>query len=63
MEDIQETIRRKSLGRDEYIGSLYNATSDTFREINILETENLNDFINIKKAGVPNTKILYEYEI
>jgi GTPase SAR1 family protein len=52
-------IRRRSLGRVAFIGSLYNATSDTFGPT-ILKSEYPND--SVRKADIPNTEILYEYE-
>src|SRR4051794_25438870 len=53
-------IRRKSLGRGAFIGSLYNAASDTFCGTTILKSEYSND--SIRRADIPHTEILYEYE-
>ncbi|CAG8546467.1 uncharacterized protein OCT59_002347 [Rhizophagus irregularis] len=61
MEDIQNTIRRKSLGRIEEIGSLYNATIDTFCGINILNKEKWPNG-SIKKTKIFQPNILCGYE-
>lgn len=61
MEDIQNTIRWKSLGRIEEIGSLYNATIDTFFGINILNKEKWPNG-SIKKTKIFQSNILCGYE-
>ncbi|CAB4483553.1 unnamed protein product [Rhizophagus irregularis] len=53
-------IRRKSLGRAAFIGSLYNATRDTFCGTTIMKTEFPNDSIN--RADILNKELSYEYE-
>ncbi|RGB22399.1 hypothetical protein C1646_776149 [Rhizophagus diaphanus] len=53
-------IRRKSLGRGAFIGSLYNAASDTFCGTTILKSEYPND--SVRRADIPHAEILYEYE-
>ncbi|GES75094.1 P-loop containing nucleoside triphosphate hydrolase [Rhizophagus clarus] len=58
--DSKRIIRRKSLGRTAFIGSLYNATRDTFCGTTILKTEFPID--SISRADVPNSELSYEYE-
>ncbi|RIA87174.1 hypothetical protein C1645_878195 [Glomus cerebriforme] len=53
-------IRRKSLGRVAFIGSLYNATRDTFCGTTLLKTKFPND--SISRADIPNNELLYDYE-
>src|SRR5436190_7499266 len=53
-------IRRKSLGRAAFIGSLYNATRDTFCGTTIFKAGYPND--SVDKADIPHTELLYEYE-
>ncbi|CAB4492071.1 unnamed protein product [Rhizophagus irregularis] len=60
MADTKRIIRRKALGRTAFIGSLYNATRDTFCGTTILKTEFPNDSIN--RADIPNSELSYEYE-
>ncbi|RIA81663.1 hypothetical protein C1645_881488 [Glomus cerebriforme] len=60
MKDIQRIIRRKSLGRPAFIGSLYNAVRDTFCGTMILKSGYPNDSIN--RIDIPYTELLYEYE-
>src|SRR6266542_2245626 len=60
MADTKKIIRRKSLGRAAFIGSLYNATRDTFCGTTLLKAEFPND--SISRADIPNSELLYEYE-
>src|SRR5687767_10676514 len=61
MGDIQKSIQRKSLGRAAIIGSLYNATSDTFCGTTLLLKEKFpND--SISRVEIPNSELLYEHE-
>jgi GTPase SAR1 family protein len=53
-------IRRKSIGRAAFIGSLYNAMSDTFCGTAILKEKFPND--SLSKIDIPNSELLYEYE-
>ncbi|GES75092.1 P-loop containing nucleoside triphosphate hydrolase [Rhizophagus clarus] len=53
-------IRRKSLGRVAFIGSLYNATRDTFCGTTIFKEKIPNDSIN--RVDIPNSELLFEYE-
>jgi GTPase SAR1 family protein len=60
MEDSQGIIRRKSLGRVAFIGSLYNASKDTFCGATILKFEFPND--SISRVDVSNDEFLYDYK-
>src|SRR5579871_3247549 len=60
MEDTKRIIRRKSLGRTAFIGSLYNATRDTFCGTTILKECLPKD--SVSSAHIPHTELLYEYE-
>src|SRR4051795_12564074 len=53
-------IRRKSLGRIAYIGSLYNATKDTLCGTTIFKAVLPDKTVN--RAQVPHTELLFEYE-
>jgi GTPase SAR1 family protein len=57
---MANTIRRKSLGRSAFIGSLYNAASDTFCGTTIFRSECPND--SVRSADIPHAEILYEYK-
>ncbi|PKC66901.1 hypothetical protein RhiirA1_511006 [Rhizophagus irregularis] len=59
MADTLGIIRRKSLGRVASIGSLYNATRDTFCGTTILKSDFPND--SITRADVSNNEVLFEY--
>ncbi|POG58249.1 hypothetical protein GLOIN_2v1732398 [Rhizophagus irregularis DAOM 181602=DAOM 197198] len=53
-------LKRKSLGRAAFIGSLYNGTRDTFCGTTIFKTKIPNDSIN--GVDIPNSELLYEYD-
>ncbi|GBC01566.1 hypothetical protein RclHR1_04230011 [Rhizophagus clarus] len=53
-------IRRKSLGRIAFIGTLYNAAKDTFCGTTIFKSKYPTD--SIRSADIPHAEILYEYE-
>ncbi|RGB27693.1 hypothetical protein C1646_819606 [Rhizophagus diaphanus] len=55
-----KVITRKSLGRGAFIGSLYNAANDTFCGTTIFKSKYPDD--SLRKADIPHTEILYEYE-
>src|SRR5438045_2580218 len=57
--DTQKIMRRKSLGRVAFIGSLYNASRDTF-----CETTMKSEFPNesISRTYIPNRELSCEYE-
>ncbi|RIA81661.1 hypothetical protein C1645_729561 [Glomus cerebriforme] len=56
----KKIIQRKSLGRTECIGSLYNAARDIFCETTILKSKFPND--SITRANIFHTEILYDYK-
>ncbi|GES75107.1 neoverrucotoxin subunit beta-like [Rhizophagus clarus] len=60
MNTINKIIRRKSLGRAAFIGSLYNAVSDTFCGTAILKAKFPDN--SISKIDIPNSELFYEYE-
>ncbi|CAG8499978.1 7927_t:CDS:1, partial [Dentiscutata heterogama] len=57
---MAETIQRKALGRAAVIGSLYDATKDTFCKTSILKTELPSNSIN--QVEIPNSKVMSDYE-
>ncbi|KAF0530837.1 p-loop containing nucleoside triphosphate hydrolase [Gigaspora margarita] len=60
MVDSEGIIQRKALGRTAAIGSMYDATKDTFCKTTIFKTElPLN---SIKRVDIPNASVMYEYE-
>jgi GTPase SAR1 family protein len=59
-DNANKTIRRKSLGRAALIGSLYNATRDTFCGTTILKAKIPSD--SISRIEIPNNELSYEYE-
>ncbi|CAB4395285.1 unnamed protein product [Rhizophagus irregularis] len=60
MEDIKKIIKRKSLGRTECIGSLYNATRDIFCKTKILKSGVSDDAM--RRVDISDTKILCDYK-
>ncbi|RIA85230.1 hypothetical protein C1645_697960 [Glomus cerebriforme] len=60
MADTKKIIQRKSLGRTELIGSLYNAARDIFCDTTILKPNFSND--SIMRADIFRTEILYDYK-
>ncbi|PKC66902.1 hypothetical protein RhiirA1_379475 [Rhizophagus irregularis] len=57
---VNKILKRKSLGRAAFIGSLYNATRDTFCGTTIFKTKIPNDSIN--GIDISNNELLYEYD-
>ncbi|RIB02389.1 hypothetical protein C2G38_1991421 [Gigaspora rosea] len=60
MADSEGIIQRKALGRTAVIGSLYDATKDTFCKTTIFKTELPSN--SIKRVDIPNANVMYEYE-
>ncbi|CAG8838380.1 18700_t:CDS:1 [Gigaspora margarita] len=59
MGDSEGIIQRKALGRTAVIGSLYDATKDTFCKTTIFKTELPPN--SIKRVDIPNASVMYEY--